>query len=246
MMTSRNSKFDINSIYVASPCPASWDAMHGDNRSRRCDQCELMVYNIEGLTTAETSALIAERTERICVKLRRRPDGTVITRDCPKGLAAYRKRLGVFAGAAVAAILGLFSPAFSQRPANDSRGIYSETSVEVPCIQGIVTDANGTVIPNATVTVVTSDKRTLSRKTDRRGRFQLVNSSLGIGRNRLTVSATGFNPFRDEFSLGRREMLDYPIMLEVGTVIGVVVISQPPSIDRRKSDITTKIRVNND
>ncbi|NOT48611.1 MAG: carboxypeptidase regulatory-like domain-containing protein [Acidobacteria bacterium] len=245
MKIMRNRSFNINDIHVASPCPASWDSMHGDDRSRRCDRCELTVYNISGLTTFEASSLIENNNNRVCVRLRRRTDGTVITSDCPEGLSAYRKRIATLAGTVFAAVLGLFSVASGQRLSlNDSQGVRSETSVESPIIQGTVADATGAVIPDAKVTITTADGKAITRKTDARGRFQLVSPSLMKGRNRIAIAANGFNTFRDEFSIRRRELIDYPTILEVGSVVGVVEVRIPPAIDPRKSDISTTFRVN--
>lgn len=79
---SRASKLQLK---IASPCPASWDDMEGDDRVRFCPECELNVYNIASMTEAEAVELIAEREGRVCVRLYQREDGTVLTRDCPVG-----------------------------------------------------------------------------------------------------------------------------------------------------------------
>jgi hypothetical protein len=72
---------------VSSPCSADWGAMHGDERVRRCAQCELDVFNLSELTRAEAQALVRARDGRLCVRFFRREDGTVVTKDCPVGLA---------------------------------------------------------------------------------------------------------------------------------------------------------------
>jgi hypothetical protein len=106
-MTERNRLLD--DIRIASPCTASWDRMTGDNTTRFCGECKLSVYNISAMTAAEAAALI-ERTEgRLCVRLHKRKDGTVLTRNCPVGLRAAARRATRAAGAALTAVLGLFS-----------------------------------------------------------------------------------------------------------------------------------------
>src|SRR5262245_1451782 len=93
----------LDDVRIASPCTASWDAMTGSETVRFCDQCRLSVYNLSAMTAAEAAALV-ERTEgRMCARLYRRADGTVITRDCPVGLRAAMRRAGRAAGAALAA-----------------------------------------------------------------------------------------------------------------------------------------------
>jgi hypothetical protein len=98
----------LNDLRIATPCPASWDAMRGDDRVRFCDSCSKQVYNISGLTAVAAVALVRESEGRLCVRLYRRKDGTVLTADCPVGLrSALRRRLirMVTAGVVVFAML---------------------------------------------------------------------------------------------------------------------------------------------
>ncbi|HMQ03757.1 MAG TPA: carboxypeptidase-like regulatory domain-containing protein [Pyrinomonadaceae bacterium] len=240
-----SANFDLDRIDVAKHCPALWEAMSGDDRVRNCSQCDRMVYNIAGLSRREASDLIANRGSRLCIRLHRRADGTVMTNDCPKGLRAYRLRVAKCAGSVLAAILGLFTVGQAQRqPGGDSQGTRSESSVNVARIEGIVRDPAGAVIPNATVTVTTANGKTLQRKTDRRGRFSLTSFALERGLNKLRIEAPHFYPFQDEFTIRRRETIDYPVILEVGTFIGVVVVRSEPLIDPKKSSNSTTIRIN--
>ena len=77
----------LNNLRIASPCPASWHAMRGDDRVRFCDSCSKSVYNLSDLTAAEATALIRESEGGLCLRLYRRADGTVLTADCPVGCA---------------------------------------------------------------------------------------------------------------------------------------------------------------
>ena len=67
--------------------------MRGDDRVRFCGQCKLHVYNLSEMPEAEAQQLVREREGRMCVRLFRRQDGTVLTRDCPVGIRALRQRL---------------------------------------------------------------------------------------------------------------------------------------------------------
>ena len=88
-------------LRVASPCPADWNAMQGDDRMRFCGQCEKNVYNISAMTHAEAEALIREKEGKLCVRFYQRTDGTVLTADCPVGKRRKRnRRILVAAGAA--------------------------------------------------------------------------------------------------------------------------------------------------
>ena len=43
----------LGSVKVASPCPMNWNDMHGDDTKRHCSHCNLHVYKVSRLTTAE-------------------------------------------------------------------------------------------------------------------------------------------------------------------------------------------------
>lgn len=97
----------LDRITVASPCSASWDAMAGDERKRHCAQCDLDVHNIAALTREEAEEVLRGLAKgRVCARFFRRADGTILTKDCPVGLAAARKRVLV-AASRVAAAIGL-------------------------------------------------------------------------------------------------------------------------------------------
>jgi len=87
---------DLSQIKIATPCPADWNKMKGDERVRFCGDCKLNVYSSAGLTQEEVMDLVRRRQmgERICMQLHKRADGTLITKDCPVGvsLAARMKR----------------------------------------------------------------------------------------------------------------------------------------------------------
>ena len=75
--------FSLDNLRVARPCSADWRAMTGTDRVRHCADCNLNVYNLSALSTAEARALVEETEGRRCVRFYRRADGTVLTRDCP-------------------------------------------------------------------------------------------------------------------------------------------------------------------
>ncbi|HEX8558989.1 MAG TPA: hypothetical protein VF668_12850, partial [Pyrinomonadaceae bacterium] len=99
----------LEGVRVAAPCPARWEKMAGDERVRYCDSCSLHVYNLSGMTRREAEALVAGAEGRLCVRFHRRGDGTILTRDCPVGLRAVRRRVARVAGSALAAALGFLT-----------------------------------------------------------------------------------------------------------------------------------------
>ena len=89
--------------------------MSGDERVRGCHSCKLNIYNISEMSKREVEGLITKRESRVCIRLYKRADGTVLTKDCPVGFRAYQKRAARFAGTALATVLGLFSVSFGQK-----------------------------------------------------------------------------------------------------------------------------------
>src|SRR5262245_35856477 len=95
----------LNRVSVASPCTARWEDMAGDERSRHCAQCNLKVHNLSAMTREEAEALLAAKGGgRLCARFYRRADGTVLTQDCPVGIAAARARVRRFVGRVAAAL----------------------------------------------------------------------------------------------------------------------------------------------
>lgn len=93
----------LEEIKIARPCRADWDAMSGDQRARFCGMCHKNVYDISRMSRVEAENLIREKEGRLCVRLYRRADGTVITSDCPGrrlgGAAAIQMAGGRLRGA---------------------------------------------------------------------------------------------------------------------------------------------------
>lgn len=80
----------LNQVRVATPCPAAWKDMQGNERVRFCEQCQLNVYNISSMSKTDAEALIADTEGRLCVTYFQRADGTIITQDCPLGVRVAR------------------------------------------------------------------------------------------------------------------------------------------------------------
>ena len=102
---------DLRKLRIASPCTEKWDAMTGDDRTRHCAKCRLNVFNFAGMSTPEIEALLTEKEGRVCARLFRRSDGTVLTKDCPVGLRRARMKLAGALTAVVAlalAVIGSF------------------------------------------------------------------------------------------------------------------------------------------
>ena len=242
-------KFDINSLRIASPCSVGWETMSGDERTRHCDLCHLSVFNISGMTKPEVENLVGTRDGRLCIRMFRRPDSNVLTADCPVGLRAVRKRVARYAGASLAAILGLFSISFGQNDKSQAQEtaikiVRLQTSNDPSRITGTLTDQNGAVIPGATV-------RLRNAKLDRRTTVSADGTYIFIqvpgGVYELTINSPGFKEQKvKSIAVNDNEKIDIDIVIapsEYHELMGVLVDVQELRIpiDPTSSTVQTTI-----
>ncbi len=110
-------EFNFEDVRIAAPCKSSWAKMKGDDRVRFCSQCELNVYNVMDMTQEEAVNLISETEGRLCIRLWRRRDGTIITKDCPMSFKKLRYGYAVLStliGGAVLSTMHFFGMISSQ------------------------------------------------------------------------------------------------------------------------------------
>lgn len=144
------SKFDspLNNIRIASPCQADWGAMYGDNRKRFCSDCKLNVYNLSGMTKDEAERLIQNAEGRLCVRFFQRPDGTVLTADCPVGWAKIKHRSKRVVTATLSMVMALFTGVFfvslfsNQKATIGNLGIPFQTPTPVPMMGAVAIRPN--------------------------------------------------------------------------------------------------------
>lgn len=239
-MSSQENKLDR--VRVASPCPASWENMTGDDRVRFCQQCQLQVYNISEMTRGQAEALIARTEGRICARLYRRSDGTVLTKDCPVGLRAFRRRISRMAGAALTTLLSLGASVLGQTFTRTSRDESGNNQLTITrsffgtnpqegraTCRGIITDPNDSVVAGAQVTIVnekTKYKRVI--KSDKDGQFKF--GLLEPGLYTLKIESPGFRDVvRAHLSLHSNEEMRLDVMLDLPGLVGVLVCEEPPS-----------------
>ena len=111
-------------LKIASPCPARWADMDGDERIRFCGLCQKNVYNFCGVDAAQAVAIIREKEGRLCGRFYQRADGTLLTTDCPVGVMQAWTRLRRLAAAAAALLFFSTLFALSTRA---TAGSYSST-----------------------------------------------------------------------------------------------------------------------
>jgi hypothetical protein len=241
-MASNSAKIDR--LRIATPCPISWEQMTGDTRIRFCDHCQLHVYNISELSRIEAESLIASTEGRLCARLFRRADGTILTNDCPVGLRALRKRVSKRAAALFATIAGISGAVFGQQSAAKEgktactpqvritrTNVSSDASTKV--LSGTVLDPNGVLVPGAQVTLLiagTKDTKTVA--TNDAGRFEFA--SLPTGTYSITVKQTGFKSLEiKDVSVEKDKSTNLDLILEPasdGQIMGIVSIGEPSLI----------------
>jgi hypothetical protein len=173
--------------------------MAGDACVRHCALCSLNVYNFAEMTRFEVRELLLRTEGRVCVRLYRRADGTVITRDCPTGLRAMQQRASRAAAALIAALCTLPAFAFgrtSEKPRLNTHGSKVKLEIErvatpQPAVFAGVVEFAGAPLPGVTITVRNEgSKRELTTITDVKGAFKIA--ALDDGLYRVEVTLAGF------------------------------------------------------
>jgi len=242
----KTASFELNSISVAKPCSADWNLMTGDERSRLCHDCGINIYNISQMSPNEVRDLIENREGRLCIRLMRRSDGTVITRDCPKGLAAYRRRVARLASAAFAAVIGLFSVSFGQASSKAPAPATSSVSQREAILSGLVVDPQGAVIPGVKVTVRIDKKTNYSVLSDSNGLYVFDKPDI-VGKVEIIAEKAGFKRFKDHIEIKAGVPVELRIeLVPAGGLVEVGIFLDSGGIDMTRSDVTTTFKVGND
>jgi hypothetical protein len=135
----------LDNISIASPCHAEWSDMVGSDKVRFCASCQKNVFNLSGMKRDEALDLLRATEGRACVRFYRRADGTVLTEDCPVGVALLvkkAKRATLAAAAvslgAVAAMLAFLGGSFTKKACERIDGVKTniENTIETPALMG--------------------------------------------------------------------------------------------------------------
>ena len=109
------SKSILDRVSIGSSCQTDWEAMNGDHSQRYCDQCEKSVYNFSQLTRSQAEALIARTNRKLCARIERRPDGSILTADKSYSLPRFNQKFLRIASATMSAALSL-APVIAAKP----------------------------------------------------------------------------------------------------------------------------------
>ena len=77
----QNKPSRIVDIQIA-PCSMKWENMKGNERVRRCQACKLNVYNAIEMSEFDLLSLVKAKEGDVCLRIFRRFDGRILTKDC--------------------------------------------------------------------------------------------------------------------------------------------------------------------
>lgn len=237
----------LKNLRIASPCPMNWDQMTGDDRARFCSLCSLHVYNIAELTQKQAVALISETEGRICGRIYRRSDGTVITRDCPVGLRAVRRRVARVTGAVFATIVTLGTSVFGQKPSKKADSSCKQqvtisrkkSDTEAGALTGTVLDPNGAVVAGARIKITEpKSKKSLTVTSNDEGCFGI--GGVGPGVYDIAVESPGFEKLLvTQVTVAGNENLTLTVILTIDSETATVgLLAVDPMIDTTKPGLT--------
>jgi hypothetical protein len=241
----------LGGLRIAAPCSASWEEMAGDERVRHCSLCSLNVYNFAEMMGEEVRELLVRTEGRVCARLYRRGDGTVLTRDCPTGLRAVRQRASRAAAAVVAALLSLPSLAFggtSCKPRLITHGSKVKLTVErvatahAAVFTGVVRQ-DRTALPGVTVTVRDeATNREVATVTDVNGAFTIA--ALNDGIYRVEAVLPGFTTATMEhLEVNAGEVIHVSVALRTAFTMGALapMITPDPGTTTVSSELLNKL-----
>ena len=223
--------------------------MAGDERVRHCTLCSLNVYNFAEMTRDEIRALLVRKEGRVCARLYRRADGTLLTKDCPRGLRAVRMRMSRFATAVVAALFSVSAFASDgkscEKPLISKDGSKVKLKFEQPVnpqqamFAGVVKTEAGDALPG--VTVVLRDeatKREFTTVTDANGTFTIASVSDGLYRVEVTLES--FTPaVIEHLLLKQKQITRAQVALRVSATMGVITVGVVGTTEYANEPLTT-------
>jgi hypothetical protein len=225
----------LDSVRIAEPCAATWENMRGDDRLRYCALCELHVYNFAAMPSADVRELLTRTDTRVCARVCRRADGTLLTRDSSPKPPALWKTISRFANSIVAGLLSALTLVGCATDKSKFLRHKSTIKVEIEdvasqeaTLRGTVVDAASLPLPGVTVVAQRkSTDRKVTVVTDVNGTFDL--GPLPAGVYRVEVKLDGFaSALVEQVSLKPNEAARASVTLrydsEMTVTVGVLVL----------------------
>src|SRR5262245_33774956 len=198
-MSAKQRKLD--KLQVVSPCSTDWDRMSSDEKKRFCSECNKFVYDFSQMTRRQVDAIVSIHRGRMCARITRRPDGSLVTLEAPPVHPIIARRASPVANATLAAILGLGVPANALnvdvsaarliiRSDADGKTARTPFGGGEAVVGGTVFDPEGAIIPNAAVKLISDAGAELKTKTSAEGKFTFA--QVPFGSYIMLVEAQGF------------------------------------------------------
>jgi hypothetical protein len=235
---SKPESINLNNIRIASPCPADWEKMVGDERVRHCPECNLNVYNLSAMTERQVQDLIASsRGKRLCTRFYRRADGTVLTQDCPWSLRVMERRASRIAATIMAAMMSI-SIAFGKNNSQQSPNQQAANRHAKAGVWIMVFDPQGAIIPGADVRLIDSSGKQAQAKTSNSD--ALFFPPFPSGNYLLVIKAPGFSEFSQRVVLREDKLEELKAKLTVSeATLGILVESEEPLVQTEVTVSTT-------
>lgn len=186
----------LDSIDVPEPCPKKWDEMIGDQKTRLCQSCDKNIYNISEMTRGEVRKLLFQSKEKVCIRLEKDSNGTVQT--LKKQLHKITRQVPIAAGV-LSASLTFSALTYAQGEPVVGRVKLSVSNKKADktfaaSISGIVSDANGAVIPGAAIILRdTKNNSTRNTKSNDEGFYEFT--SIEKSAYEIEADSPGFKKF---------------------------------------------------
>jgi len=175
--------------------------MSGDEKKRFCSECDKFVYDFSRMTRRQVEAIVSIHQGRMCARITRLPDGSLLTLETPQAHPIVARRASPVVNATLAAILGLSVPAnvlsvdasaaqFIARSDADGGGARNPYGGGEALVGGTVLDPQGAVIPNVVVKLISDAGAELETKTSGEGEFTFP--QVPYGSYIMLVEAQGF------------------------------------------------------
>jgi hypothetical protein len=223
----------LSDIRIASPCTVSWEQMAGNDQVRHCAQCNLNVYNFSEMTAQQVEQLItASNGERVCGRLYRRADGSILTSDCPVGLRARIHRVSRRLSTALAAVMSLACTA-KAKPQQAALIQGEVSTVELGDVVRVQTglrlsviDDSGAALSQAQIVLIErkTGKKIAEGTTDQAGNF--IFPHMPAGKYTAMVQRPGFQSRSVAVSLKSDEMREITVQLYAGRPL-MGIVAQP-------------------
>jgi hypothetical protein len=194
--------------------------MVGNERVRYCPECKLDVYDFSSMSDEDVRQVVSGRQQRLCARVRQRPDGTVMPRNSSLRFSIVMRRISRVSRIALTAAISV-GPALGRPPHTTTEQKLFQIQQRPTGLALAVVDSNGAVIPNAQVTILNEKTRT-----ETKGHFRV--SDLPDGTYEITIDIFGFETYKQSHvDVPGRAPLKFQLRRQVDFVGEVVPVNHP-------------------